>query len=438
MFAKDTISPVSYKMRFICCLITNKLGNNVVMTKNEYIEKLKNLILQRVNFHAPKQENIDIDYSILQVVGIDASYPIFVFKKPMNVIFLKAFLLAKKEAKFNLVITEKPLFKEKILTKLDLTYLLMKEEHGSALANALEGLNINYVTKSGFEKDIAGEYVKVQGQTLDFDFLPYYKMKKARFEGVNIEVKKFLLNGKNTTIALLNTTNQRREVSIEVNLPLPRGYYAFKKDRNSIEIKNLTTADRAYFNFNLPCPNFSFSMMNGIESCTYAGINLRCKISLLPKQSKKMYYNFGDNKYCFSSPKEVDDFFKLSQQRADEIFDIKVQTRDKEFDNLFNLSLPRKIWEKWEKFDIDEESENSWLKIKQQIIKNYDKGEQISRDFKGLKEVRLYRNLGWKRVFVLHGESNYLFADRVKYFNFNLLTKEIFAKNNEIYLSFAE
>ncbi len=415
-----------------------KLGNNADMTKNEYIEKLKNLILQRVNFHAPKQEGIDIDYSILQVVGIDASYPIFVFKKKMNDIFLKAFLQSKKEAKFNLILTEKPLFKEKHLAKLDLTYLLLKEEIGSTLANTLEGLNINYVTKSGFEKNFSSEYIKVQGKTLNFDFVPYYKFRNARFEGVNIEAKQFLLNGKNSSIALLNTTNQRREMSIEINLPLPRGYYSFKKGKKSIEIKNLTTGEKAYFNFNLPLPYISFSMMNGIESCTFACINLRCQISLLPRQSQKIYYNFGDNKYCFSSPKEVEEFFKLSQQKANEIFDVKLQTRDKKFDNDFNLSLPRKIWEKWEKFDVDEESENSWLKIKQQAIKIHDKGVQISRDFKGLKEVRLYRNLGWKRVFVIHGESNYLFADRVKYFNFNLLTKEIFAKNNEIYLSFAE
>ena len=79
------------------------------MTKSEYIQKLKNLILQRVNFHAPKPRDSEIDYSVLNIVGIDASYPIFIFKKPLNEIFYKAFLLAKQEVEFNLILTENPL-----------------------------------------------------------------------------------------------------------------------------------------------------------------------------------------------------------------------------------------------------------------------------------------------------------------------------------------
>ena len=41
-----------------------------------------------------------------------------------------------------------------------------------------------------------------------------------------------------------------------------------------------------------------------------------------------------------------------------EIFDLRVSTKDNHFDNEFNLSLPRKIWEKWQNFDIDEEDDN--------------------------------------------------------------------------------
>ena len=70
-------------------------------------------------------------------------------------------------------------------------------------------------------------------------------------------------------------------------------------------------------------------------------------------------------------------------------------------------------------------------------VKKSEKGEQINQDIKGLKEVKFYRNSKWKRVFILHNSSCYMFADKVKYFNFTLLTNEIFNKNNEIYLSFA-
>ena len=92
----------------------------------------------------------------------------------------------------------------------------------------------------------------------------------------------------------------------------------------------------------------------------------------------------------------------------------------------------------WQNLDVDEESENFYLKLKDNLIENTANGLQISQDFKGLKEVKFYRNNGWKRVFIVHNNSCYMFADKIKYYNFTLLTKEIFDKNNEIYLSFAE
>ena len=118
----------------------------------------------------------------------------------------------------------------------------------------------------------------------------------------------------------------------------------------------------------------------------------------------------------------------VTGEKTNEIFDVKVQTRDVQFDNNFNLYLPRKIWEKWQKFDIDEENVNNWLKIKKKIVEIGENGARINPEIKGLKEVKFYRNFSWKRVFILHNDSNYLFANKIKYFNWNLLTKEIFEK----------
>ena len=70
------------------------------------------------------------------------------------------------------------------------------------------------------------------------------------------------------------------------------------------------------------------------------------------------------------------------------------------------------------------------------ILKMTEKGAKINSDFKGLREVRLFRNNRWKRVFIVHGENEYLYDGKTKYFNFSLLTKEILSQNNEIYLSF--
>ena len=121
-----------------------------------------------------------------------------------------------------------------------------------------------------------------------------------------------------------------------------------------------------------------------------------------------------------------------------EIFDIQINSRNKEFDTLFNREIPQNIWVSWLKNSVDEESENFYLKTKQNILKQVEGGWQINEEMKQLKEVRFFRNLGWKRVFIVSGESRYIFADNTKYFNFTLLTNEIFKKNNEIYLSFGQ
>ncbi len=407
------------------------------MTKNEYILSLENLIINRIKYHAPKIDG-EVDYALLDAVGIDGSYPIFVFDKPIDKIYYKAFLNAKKKVSFNLILTQKPAISSRKIKSLDKTFLLLKEEMGANLYHTIKALNINYLTHSDFQQQLRYEYLKFNDREVSFDFIPYFYGKKVMDGGVILDAKCFLLNGKNYFLSFTNTSNQKKSIRFEFNLPLPRGYYIFKKNCNSIEIENLTNKEKAYFNFNIKNANITFSTLNGIESSTFACINLSCEIELLAKETRRVYFNFGENKYIISSPKDIAYFFELSQAKMNEIFDLKVTTRDSNFDELFNRSLPQNIWEKWQKFDVDEESENKWVKMKAEIIKNEGKGIQISKDFKGLKEVRFFRNLGWKRVFVVHNNSTYLFADRIKYFNFTLLTKEIFEKNSEIYLSFAE
>jgi len=408
------------------------------MTKKEYIEKLENLILQRVKYHAPNLNTLEIDYSLLDVVGIDKSYPIFLFKKPMNKVYLKAFENAKNKVDFNLILLEKPLFNSKKLEKLEKTYLILKDEMGSNLYNTLDGLNINYITHSNFKNDVEGEYIKVNDQKLNFNYLPYYNTKKFANDGVIFDVKQFLLNGKNCLVNIINTRKEIKSAKVELNIPLPRGYYFFNRGCDFIEIQNLTTKEKAYFNFNIKNANVVFSNMSGIESCTFSVVNLTSEIKLLPGQKVSLFFNFGEKKTCIYNFKSIENFFNLSQIKMNEIFDVKVSSRDINFDNQFNRCLPQKIWEKWQKGEVYEEGINSWLKIKEKLIKSTEKGCQILSENKNIKEVRFFRNSQWKRVFLLHNNSNYMYANKVKYYNYNLLTKEIFEKNNEIYLSFAD
>lgn len=407
------------------------------MTKKEYILHLTNLIVNKVKFLSPNLNENKIDYELLNAVGVDVSYPIFIFNKPLNKFFYRAFLLAKKQVDFNLILFKNPIVSLKKIKKLNKTFIFLENEIGSNLYYTLDALNINYIVHSNYEKNLNGEYIKINNSKIDFDYYPFYYFKKIIKDGIIIDIKSFILNGKNFILNLVNTRQKVSNLILEVNIPLPRGYYYFKRNVDNIFIQNLTNKEIAYFNYFFKNAKINFSSISGIESSTFACINLKVEISLLPKQVKHYYFNFGTNKYCLFNYKDMEDFFKISQQKMNEIFDIKINSNDKQLDCLFNLSLPRKIWEKWQNFDFDDESENEWLKIKNKIILKSDKGEQINSLFKGLKEVSFYRNLGWKRVFIIHNNSCYLYADNIKYFNYTLLTKEIFKQNNEIYLSFA-
>lgn len=407
------------------------------MKKKEYIEKIANLIVNRLNFHSPNLNNPDIDYSLLDAVGIDVSLPIFIFKKSLDNIFYEAFLKAQNWAKFNLVLFCKPQISSTKLMKLTNVYIFKEEDIPTSLFYALDALNVNYLTHSDFKNTNNREYLKINNEEIKYDFYQFYYHKKQISQGVIFEIKEFLLSGKNYFLTLFNPQKEERKVNIEFNLPLKRGYYFFKKEKNCVVIENVTNGEKMFFNHSFSDAKFCFSCVGGIESSTYACISFKIEVSLLPKQMKRIFFNFTRFCYTINSPKEMDLLFAISQNKMNEIFDIKVVSSDFNFDNVFNRYLPRKIWEKWQNFDSDEESEKEWLKMKSKIVLKSEKGEQINQLFTGLKEVKFFRNYGWKRVFIVHNNAVYLFADRVKYFNYTLLTKDIFKKNNEIYLSFA-
>ena len=408
------------------------------MNKKEYIEKIKELIINKVKYHSPNLNNDNIDYLLLEAVGINISLPIFIFKRTLDKVFYTAFLQAKKLVDFNLILLKETEISSKKLNKLKDTFEFNENEMGSNLFYTLDALNINYVTHSDYKNKLEGEYIKLNDKKIDLDYYPYYNYKKIMIDGVIVEIKEFLLNGKNFSFNFINTKKEIKKIDFEINIPLPRGYYYFKKNLDNVIIENLTNKQKAYFNYFFKDAKICFSNMNGIESCTFACIHLNVEIQLYPLVTKRYYCNFGETKYCLFSPKEIDYFFQLSQQKMNQIFDVKISSHDKEKDFVFNLYLPRKIWGKWQNFDVDEESENEWLKLRKNIILKNELGEQINKEIKGLKEVKFYRNFGWKRVFIVHNNSCYLYADNVKYFNYTLLTKQIFKQNNEIYLSFAD
>lgn len=407
------------------------------MDKNEYIKKLAMLIKNRVKFHAPKSIDEQVDFELLDAVGINKNLPIFVFKKKMTKVFVKAFILAQKEVDFNLILPSESSLKQTWLKRLKNVHFIDENSCGFSLNYCIEKLNINYLTHSSFSPRISKHYIKINEQEVSLDFTQFYLHKKQQCNGVIFDIKKFLLNGINISTTFLNPYNEVKSIYFEVNIPLPNGYYNFSKVKTGVKIKNLTSKDVSYFNYNCQA-NLSFSCIDGLESSTRACVNLSAKITLHPHEQRRVYFNYGDNAYMFNSPKLVDQFFLLSQQKTFEKFPIKINSRDKAFDDRFNNILPNKIWLAWAGDTIDEASEIEYLKLKSSIITEKEKGYFINENFKGLKEVKIYQNGSFKRVFIVQSDSRYIFAEKTKFFNFTQIAKQFFDKNNEIYLSFGK
>ena len=122
--------------------------------KKEKIEQIKNLILNRVKFHAPIVYDDEIDKTVLFNNGIDTNMPIFVYKKELNKTLIKAFRKASQEANFNLLIPIEnvSLKEEKVLKKIKNCVFYSKKSNFKLLS-MINKLNINYFSSSNHTAD---------------------------------------------------------------------------------------------------------------------------------------------------------------------------------------------------------------------------------------------------------------------------------------------
>ena len=404
------------------------------MKKQDLIEKIKNVILQRITYQAPKIQNV-VDCLLIKALDIDERYPVFVFEKPLNKLYFQAFMQAKKKIKFNLVLRSEPIVSERLIAKMQNTTIVLKGDIGEKLECVLRQLNVNYRSKTSYNIADTEEKLLVCNQKIKFDFIPFYNFKKVSFNGVICQIKQFILNGKNYLLELTNTHDNTNCIDIEYTMPLPLGYYQFLKRKNRVEIINLTSGEKSYFNHFANDLDFNFSMIEGVACSTFACVNFKYKIFLKSRGKRVVFFNFGEKMFPEFNPNEIQQLLDFSQRSMFELFSVQIASKNSSFDSKFNYLLPQKIWQAWNNFSIDIESENKWNEIKNQIVKNTHEGIEILDNF-NLREVRLFHNQQWKRIFIMHGDSQYLFAGRVKYFNLKCISKDFFNKNNEIYLSF--
>lgn len=418
------------------------IGNNDVMTRKEYIERAKNLVLSRVRFHAPILFDGQIDEKVLSENGIDKNLPIFKFEKKLNRRLLKAFELAQMEEKFNLVICESSLSGHNIRCIRQLKNMhnttILSDYSSKRFLETINKLNINYASSSNFNVAYSDKFFSVNGVRINPSFQDFMLENEAVFDDVNVSYKEFVLNGQNVYVKFLNRSNCERKLTVEFNIPLEKGYYYFKKIAGAIDIENLMTKEHKFFNFLCGGAKFSFSNVDGLENSVFCCINVKCQLTLKAKQSKFIFFNFGDSKFCVKNRGEIEKLEELSLREVRKIFDVQVKTKNPKFDLFFNRTLPQKIWVNWLNGRVDQQLEEKYLSYRRLFVKGKEKISFVKFSEIGVKEIGIFNGEYYKRILFVQGEQKFLRVGRTYFYNIDNITKRTLESKDPVLLCFGK
>lgn len=369
-----------------------KVGKNLGMNRKEYVFALANLIKNRVRYHAPFCLKEDVDFEKISRSGIDLSKPIFIFEKKLKKGMYKAFSLAKKQANFNLFLKQKSR-----LLKLKDTFLIDEKWDFN-----LESLDINYKTNSQYFSVEKGNYLKIFEKIENFEQNEFFQESKNTFESIYLKTRRFLLNGENLLVEMINTGACEKVVEVEFNKDLGRGYFSFMKTKSGVSISNLFKDQKLFFNCNFGKHDLDFSCIDGVEHSSFARINMKAKVLLKPFRKKSFFINIGSSCFNLTNKSEMEYFFSLAKQKHFEIFDVKISSENKFFERNFNEILPFKIWNKWILGERDCEVENEYLSYKNSIVLKDKKRFFLQKNDFGINDVFVYQNKNFKKLDLSH------------------------------------
>lgn len=402
------------------------------MRRKKYIEAAKNAILNRVRFHAPIVYDDNIDYKSLSANGIDGTIPLFKFGKILTKPLLRAFLLALKEENFTLLVDKGSFDKlsEKAIKRCDKIKIYSAQNSPKSFVEAINKLNINYAAASNYNLVFKERFFKVNGQALNPHFEDYFLKQKAIFEDVCVDFCEFVLNGNNFFVQLKNSCEESKKVELELNIPLAKGYFYFKRMAKAICVENLLTKEKFYLNFLCRNAKFSFSNVDGLENSVFACVNVKVSITLKAHEENFVFFNFGDTNFLPKSRKDVERLKALSHKKVCEIFNVQIKTKQPKFDFLFNKTLPQKIWTNWINGQQDLQAEYRYVAYRRLFLKGCLPQKGAKRKvslvcFKeiGLKELGIFNGSYYKKIVVVQGDEKFFKVGTTMFYNADGLTE---------------
>lgn len=410
------------------------------MKKKEYIENAKNAILNRVRFHAPIAYDGVINKKILESNFIDVNKPVFKFEKSLNKHLLKAFELAKKEEKFNLVIPVSNVNNNnlKSLKKLKNCVVFSPQKSPIELVEMLNKLNINYSSASNYNLVFKDKFFKINDQILNPRFDDFQLKSSEIFDQVLCEYKEFVLNGNNFFLVLKNYENVPKKMRIELNIPLEKGYHFFKKQDKYVLVENLLAKKKCYLNYFCKNAKFSFSNVDGLENSVFCCVNVKLTLNLPAKKQEFVYFNFGETKFLPKNLPQVEKLCELSRKKSFEIFNVRVKTKNEKFDQFFNINLPKQIWINWLNNQPDQNKEEKYIALKRLFVKGSREIEFVHFDKIGLKEIGIFNGEYFKKILIVGGQNQFLQVGKTFFHNINGLTKVSLCSGEPISLCFGQ
>ena len=362
------------------------------MLKKKYVQKAKDAILNRVKFHAPVLYDDKVDLKTLFLHGLNVNLPIFVFDKILTKPLLKAFELASCEENFNLLFSKRSVAKlEKVVQKKLPKAMIFDETFGGNFLETVGKLNINYPSSSNYNLVFKDRFFKVNGQILNPHFEDFSLRQVEVIKNVFVDYQESVLNGVNFFCALQNRAANPVRGEIELNIPLAKGYYYFKKMSHAILIENLLTKEKFFLNYFCRNAKFLFSNVDGLENSVFSCINIKANLNFSSKEENFVFFNFGKSKFLPKNLDQIKSMAKLAWQKSCEVFNLQVKTKNPKFDFFFNKTLPQKIWVNWLNGEVDDDLERKYVAYRKLFLKG--ELESTSNNKSGRKEAVCYENI---------------------------------------------
>ncbi len=403
------------------------------MKQKEYIQKAKTAILNRVRFHAPILYDDKVDTKALEACGLDPNLPVFKFEKALSKRLLKAFRLAQKEEKFNLAITDLARVRK---DKLALENVVVYEPSSACLPflEAVNKLNINYPSNSNYNIKFKDKFIKVGEVVLNPKFCDFSLCQTLVEDGIRTDFREFVLNGNNYFFTFKNVSGQQKTLAVQINIPLEKGYYYFKKQNGCVCIENLMTKQKLRLNFFCKNAKFSFSNVDGLENSVFCCINIRFSLTLAPGEVKNSFFNLGESKMKFQNVREIEDFARFANKKVCEIFNLKIKTKNPRFDLFFNQVLPKKIWINWANGECESILEEKYIALRRLFITGSEKISFSNFSQLGVSELGIFNGSYYKKIVVVQGEGKFLRVGKTYYYNINGLSMFSLTKKDPIAL----